>query len=171
MSDDELIKRIRQGDNAATETLIRRYYPAVTRYCRWRCGSRETAEDLTQETFLRLFRSLSGYRQEGRFRAYLFAIANRLCTDESRRAVTDPWEDKAELLCARDENGRVEDRDELRAALERLPAEQREAVILRFGERLSFRDIAKATGCTLRTAQSRVAYGLKNMRRGMGDDD
>ena len=60
MSDEELVKRIRQGDTAAGEELIGRYYAAVFRYCRCYCGCRETAEDLTQETFLRLFRSLAG---------------------------------------------------------------------------------------------------------------
>lgn len=170
MSDEELIKRIRQGDEAAAEELIRRYYPAVFRYCRRRCGSRETAEDLTQETFLRLFRALPDYREQGRFRAYIFLIASRLCIDESRKTPAYPLGDGEEPAAARDELGRIEDRDQIRGLLRALPPEQREAVVLRFGERLSFRDIAKVMGCTAWTARGRVRCALKNMRKGIGHE-
>lgn len=165
MSDDELIKRIRQGDEAAAEELIHRYYPSVLRYCQWRCGRKEAAADLTQETFLRLFKSLPSYKNNGKLKAYLFSIANRLCIDENQKIILYPLEDEESLVRERDEILQVEDRDEIRGLLEDLPPEQREAVILRFGERLTYRDIAKATGCSMRTAQSRVKYALNNMRK------
>lgn len=167
MSDEELVKRIRQGDMAAEEELIDRYYAPVFHYCRCCCGNRETAEDLTQETFLRLFKSLSGYREEGKFRAYLFRIARHLCINEGKRVPAYPLEDREDLLRARNEMERIEDRDELRRLMDELPPEQREAVFLRFGMQFSYRDIAKATGCNLRTAQSRVVYALRAMRKGM----
>ena len=170
MSDDELIDRIRQGDEAAAEELIRRCYPSVFRYCRSRCGNRETAEDLTQETFLRLFRYLSSYRCEGRFRAYLFSIASRLCSGESSRAHFCSLENGERLESPRDELRQVEDRDELRSLLEALPPKQREAVLLRFGERLRFSDIAKAAGCTVWTAQGRVRCALRKMRKEIGHE-
>ena len=170
MRDEELVKRIRQGDEAAVEELICRYYAPVLRYCRCCCGSRETAEDLTQETFLRLFRSLPGYREEGRFRAYLFSIARRLCINEGKRAPFCSLEDQSAIPDAHRAMERIEDRDELRRLMDELPPEQREAVFLRFGMQLSYRDIAKATGCNLRTAQSRVVYALKAMRRRIRHD-
>lgn len=165
MGDEELVKRIRQGDTAAEEALIDRYYSAVFHYCRYYCGNRETAEDLTQETFLRLFRSLPGYREEGRFRAYLFLIARRLCINESKKAPTYSLEGKENLIDSPNELDRLDDRDVIRRLMERLPPEQREAVFLRFGLGFSYREIAKATGCNVRTAQSRVVYALKNMRK------
>lgn len=167
MSDDELVKRIRQGDEAAAEELIRRWYPSVLRYCRWRLGRGDGAEDLTQETFLRLFRAMPGYRSGGRFKAYLFAIAGRLCIDELQRAVPVPLEEGERLADERDGLRQTEDRDEIRRLLDALPPEQREAVVLRFGEGMTYRDIARATGCDMRTAQSRVRYALKNMRKGI----
>ena len=85
MTDEELISRIQQGDKAAAEELIYRWYPSILRYCKSRCRSRETAEDLTQETFLRLFLALPNYNENGKFKAYIFLIANRLCIDESRK--------------------------------------------------------------------------------------
>ncbi len=170
MSDEELISRIRQGDETAAEELIHRYYPSVFRYCRYRCGNRETAEDLTQETFLRLFRYISSYRNEGRFRAYLFSIASRLCSSESKSALLYSLEDEERLEDPRDGLRQVEDRDELRSLLEALPPKQREAVLLRFGERLRFLDIAKAAGCTIWTAQGRVRCALRNMRKEIGHE-
>lgn len=167
MSDDELIKRICLGDEPAAEALIRRWYPSVLRYCRWRLGGAEAAADVTQETFLRLFRSLAGYRQNGRFKAYLFSIASRLCADEAQRRPLYPLEDGEDVPDGRDPLRQAEDRDQLGMLLAELPPEQREAVLLRFGEGLPYRDIARVTGCTLRTAQSRVRYALNAMRRKM----
>ena len=79
MSDDELVKQIQLGNEAAAEELIKRYYTSILRYCRWHCSSSEVAEDLTQETFFRLFKNLSGYSGRKKFKAYLYTIANHLC--------------------------------------------------------------------------------------------
>lgn len=165
MSDDELIKRICLGDETAAEELIHRWYPSVLRFCRWRLGGREAAADVTQETFLRLFRSLAGYRLNGKFRSYLFSTANRLCIDEMHRLPLYPLEEVERLPDSRDPLRQTEDRDQIRALLADLPPDQREAVLLRYGEGLTYRDIAEVTGCSLRTAQSRVKYGLNTMRR------
>ena len=83
--DNVLINRVKAGDEDAAELLIRRYYPSILRYCRWHCPNMETAEDLTQETFIRLFRHLDEYKNRGTFKAYLYTIANHLCIDESRK--------------------------------------------------------------------------------------
>lgn len=165
MTDDELIAQIRAGDENAAEELVRRYYAQILRYCRWHCLSLQKAEDLTQETFFRLFKNISGYTGKKRFKAYLYTIAGHLCIDESRRDLLYPLEDEQvpEGECA----GilRAEDRAQIRSLLDALSPEQKEAVILRFGEELTFGEIAKVTGCSLRTAQSRVRGALKIMRK------
>ena len=76
MSDEELIERIRQGDRNAADELIRRYNPLIFRYCLYRCGNKETAEDLTQETFLRLIKYLPKYEN------YITSQSRRTYTDE-----------------------------------------------------------------------------------------
>lgn len=169
-TDDELIKQAKSGDESAAELLIRRYYPAILRYCMQHCPNRATAEDLTQEAFIRLFRSLEEYQGRGKFKAYLYKIANNLCIDESRKSLflsTDelPPESHAALVC--EENGfcRVEDREEVARLLNLLTPEQREAVLLRFSGQLSFSEIAAVTGCKLRTAQSRIRNALHIMRK------
>ena len=169
MSDEELINQIRQGDEAAAEELICRYYPAIGRYCRYRCGSRETAEDLTQETFLRLFQYLPSYRSGGSLKAYLFSIASRLCNNEYRNMpLFSLAEEQTEL--SGDAFRRIEDRDEIHRLLSRLPPVQQEAVVLRFWEGLSFPDIARVTGCSTWTARGRVRWALKKMRKEIGHD-
>ena len=164
-SDDDLVERIRRGDEKAAEELIKRYYSSILFYCKRHCFNSERAEDLKQETFLRLFRNLSGYKGKRKFKAYLYTIANHLCIDESRKIEVYPLENEEEITDASDEIRRIEDRSEVDYLLKVLSPEQREAVILRFGEQLSFWEIAKIMGCNMRTAQSRVRNALKIMRK------
>ena len=205
MSDDELVEQIRLGNEDAAAELVKRYYASILRYCRWHCSGSEEAEDLTQETFLNLFKNISRYKGKGKFKTYLYTIANHVCIDESRKVRLYPLEDvesavrgsfvggslarenlvsgslvpgsltqgdsrQRGLMQESDEIHKVEDQDEIRYLLKTLSPEQREAVILRFGEQLSFAEIAKVMGCNIRTAQSRVRWALKNMRKGQHDD-
>lgn len=165
LSDDELVEQIRIGDEDAAEELIKRYYTSILRYCKWHCRGLEKAEDLTQETFLKLFKNLSGYKGKKKFKAYLYTIANHLCIDESRKIQFYSLEDEENIVNESNEILRIEDREEINYLLGTLSLEQREAVILRFGEQLSFEEIAKVMGCNMRTAQSRVRNALKIMRK------
>lgn len=165
MKDDDLIEQIKLGDEHAAEILINRYYKAILRYCIRHCFNAEKAEDLTQETFLRLFRNLSAYQGKRKFKAYLYTIANHLCIDEARKTRDYPLEHEENIRYEYDGMRRVEELSEINHLLNVLSPEQREAVILRFGEQLTFREIAKVTGCNLRTAQSRVRTALKIMRK------
>lgn len=165
MSDDELVKQILSGDEAAAEELIKRYYASVLRYCRWHCSDPETAEDMAQETFLRLFKYLSGYKEKRKFKAYLYRIANHLCIDESRKIRLYPLEDENTIANECHELLQIEHRTEIGHLLSLVSAEQKEAIILRFGQQLSFKEIANVMGCNIRTAQSRVRNGLKIMRK------
>lgn len=170
-SDDELIERIRCGDEDAAEELIKRWYTSILRYCKWHCADIQKAEDLTQETFFRLFKALAshnsvtGYTGKKKFKAYLYTIANHLCIDESRKIPLYALENEEGLVDERNEIQLAEDREEIRYLLNTLSLEQREAVILRFGEQMEFREIAQVMGCNMRTAQSRVRSALKIMRK------
>lgn len=164
MRDDELVAQIRCGDEQAARELIERYYTSILRYCKWHCSNMDEAEDLTQETFFRLFRSLSKYKDEKKFKAYLYTIASRLCIDRSRKKELYLLEDEENIADEYSGIRRADDKDEVNYFLGFLSAEQKEAVILRFGEQLSYSEIAKITGCNMRTAQSRVRNALRIMR-------
>lgn len=165
LSDDELVEQIQFGDKAAAEELIKRYYASILRYCKWHCSNLEKAEDLTQETFLKLFKNISEYEGKKKFKAYLYTIANHLCIDESRKVQLYPLEDEENIVNECNELLRLEDKAEINYLLNILSSEQREAIILRFGEQLEFKEIAKVMGCNMRTAQSRVRSALKIMRK------
>lgn len=163
MSDDELIEKIQNGKTEYGDELVSRYYSSILRYCRWHCVSRWQAEDLTQETFYRVFRSLESYVGQGNFRAYLYRTAYHLCVDEARRMV---WNKLPEN--ERDPDDRIEQIENVETVkrlLSGLTEPQREAVILRFGEDMSFREIARITGTPLRTVQSRIRLALKILRK------
>jgi len=165
LSDDRLIEQIKSGDEQAAEELVLRYYASILRYCRWHCRSVEKAEDLTQETFYKLFRNISAYKGKKKFKAYLYTIANRLCIDESRKNLLYPLEEEAQIADGCDRIQRIQDKVEINYLLGTLSPEQREAIILRFGEQLSYQEIARVMGCDMRTAQSRVRNGLRIMRK------
>ena len=165
MKDDALVEQIRLGDENAAEELIKRYYTSILHYCKRHCSNLERAEDLTQETFLKLFRNLSGYKEKKKFRAYLYTIANHLCIDESRKMEVYSLENEEEIRYECNEMRRIEDRSEINYLLNALSPKQRETVILRFGEQLKYEEIAKVMGCNIRTAQSRVRNALKIMRK------
>lgn len=170
MSDDELVELIRSGDEKAAEELVKRYYTSILRYCRWHCSSIDKAEDLTQETFLKLFRSLPEYKEKRKFKAYLYTIARHLCIDESRKLSLYSLDMEEDFMDERNVILQIENRAEISRLLKLLSPEQKEAVILRFGEQLSFLEIAKVMGCNMRTAQSRVRSALKIMRKGKKDE-
>ena len=69
LSDDELVEQIQDGDENAAEELIKRYYTSILRYCKWHCSNLERAEDLTQETFLKLFKNIYRYKGKKKFKA------------------------------------------------------------------------------------------------------
>lgn len=168
MNDKQLINRIRQGDETAAEELVHRYHPSILRFCENRCENMEIAKDLAQETFLQLFEALPNYKEKGNLKAYIFIIARRLCNKERKKPTLAILDDTEQLVDDQDMFHQIEDRDEIHRLLKRLPPGQQEVIVLRFLERLSYRDIATVTGYNVRTVQSRVRLALKNMRKESG---
>lgn len=161
--DDELIKQIKHGYIEYADVLIERHYSSILRYCAWHCSNTERAEDLTQETFLRVFKDFSQYHDRGKFRAYLYTVARHLCIDESRKQRLYALDE--EVRDSKDYFTEVENRAEINLLLKRLSPSQHEAVILRYAEGLSFREISQITGVPIRTVQSRVRLALSIMRK------
>ena len=162
MTDAQLVRRMQAGDRAAADALIERYYAAILRYCARHAPDAATAEDLTQEVFLRLCSRLDAYRETGQFRAYLYRIAYNLCVDAARRPALSPLPDT--LPDAANPFAAIEAADEASRLLAKLPPAQREVLLLHCGEGLRFREIAAITGLPLRTVQSRVRAALKTLR-------
>ena len=138
-----LIRQMKRGDDAAFDTFVRKYYADILRYCAFHSKSREEAEDLTQETFVRFFAKLSEYRHVGKAKNYLYTIAANLCKNAfAKRAPLTAEEETLEALGEHAENAATTHLL-LEWALGQLPPEQREVVVLHYYQGLKLREIAE----------------------------
>lgn len=167
-TDAELVLAARQ-DSRAFEALYRRYLPAVYRYLRARVESAEDAEDVTSAVFLDVLMGLAGYREQGRFPAWLFTIARRHAIAHRRR---NPYAVQLESvdLRAAAVSVSVEDVELLRAGLEHLTEERREALMLRFFAGLKVHEIAQVMGKGDSATKMLIHRGLAQLRELLAED-
>lgn len=140
------IRKMKQGDDAAFDAFVRKYYGDILKYCTFHCADRKEAEDLTQETFVRFFAKLSEYRYQGKTKNYLYTIAANLCKNAfAKRAPLTAEEETLEALGERaaDAENAATTHLLLEWALGQLPPEQREVVVLHYYQGLKQREIAE----------------------------
>ncbi|MBI3042560.1 MAG: sigma-70 family RNA polymerase sigma factor [Betaproteobacteria bacterium] len=144
--------------------LVRRYQDRVYRYILRMVGSRDEALELMQEAFIKAWQALPGWRPEAQFRTWLFSIASNTATDSLRRRKVVEFvpldEDYDVPGEAADPAGQLQAKQRLRAleaALNRLPDDQREIVLLREIEDMSYSEISAALGISEGTVKSRLA--------------
>ncbi len=168
------IQRGVAGDESASAALYQRYSPAVQRLCVGLLGSVDDAEEVTQDSFVYALRNLGRYDPaKSAFASWLYTIALSRCRNKRRRKwlVALPLE----LLGAEPRTAgqrQVETllerrgvRAQLWQALQTLPANLREAVVLRYVAEMRYKEIGEALGCNPKTAESRVRLGLAGLRR------
>lgn len=164
VSDEALAEKARAGDLRAFGDLVRRHQNGVFRFVSRMIGSRDEAMDLTQDSFLKAWQALPGWRPEARFRTWLFRIARNASVDVLRRrglAEFVPIDLAPEVAGgeptpeARLET--VQSLGQLEAALRRLPTDQREILLLREIEELSYAEIASVLDLAEGTVKSRIA--------------
>jgi RNA polymerase sigma-70 factor (ECF subfamily) len=175
-----LIERAQARDPGAFDALVEQYSSRLYGYLYRLVGSRTEAEDLLQEVFVRLVKTIGKYRHDGRFDGWLFRIATNLVRDRVRRSRSRPAGGDAEVLRdlaadgpASDPAARVrlaEERDRLQWALEQLSPAEREVVMLRHFTELSFKEIAEMMGTPVGTALARAHRGLAHLRELMTDE-
>ena len=169
--DRALIARWNAGDQRAATELVERHAPAVTRFIASLGATSEPAE-LVQDTFVRAFGALDGYRGESSLRSWLFTIARRLVLDERRAGRRDRLHvtiDDAgpELVSADDVLGGVvadESEARVREAVARLTPTQREVFLLRVVEGLSYKEIAGVAGTTEGAARVHYHNAMKAVK-------
>ena len=159
--DLELIARWKRGDERAATELVERHASALARFA-VSSGERNDVEELVQDTFVRAFNSLDGFRGESSFRTWLFTIQRRLLLDrrraEKRRRDRDELQetDASTEYDALDSVVADETQRRLRDAVKRLSPTQREVFTLRITDGLSYKEIAEAVGTT--EGAARVHY-------------
>ena len=177
-TDEELVARSIGGDSESFNELVLRWERPIYALAYRTIGREEDARDVCQETFLRAFRALPGFRGQAKFSSWLYRIALNLCRDwirrERRTPIVQPPEDVdvMELAAASQPSESIEDlvaRKDLSRAVERamalLPDEQRTAIVLKEYHGLTFQEIAELLGCPLSTVKTRLYQGLTVLRR------
>jgi RNA polymerase sigma-70 factor, ECF subfamily len=177
-TDEDLVARSIGGDVESFNQLILRWERPIYALAYRVIGREEDARDVVQETFLRAFRALPGFKGQAKFSSWLYRIALNLCRDWIRRRRRSPLVEVPEGVDPVDlaaESQPVESVEELVArkelsevvaeAMELLPEEQRTAIILKEYHGMTFQEIADLQGCPLSTVKTRLYQGLTVLRR------
>jgi RNA polymerase sigma-70 factor (ECF subfamily) len=184
LSDNELIQNYVNGDESALKILIQRHQKKVFSYILVSVKNRELAEDIFQDTFIKVVNTLraGAYKEEGKFVQWVMRIANNLKIDYYRKVQRMPTFESGDdfdifdVLNGTDRS--VEDRiieeqinSDVKALVKLLPDEQREVLEMRIYEDISFKDIADMTNVSINTALGRMRYALINLRKMIKDNN
>jgi RNA polymerase sigma-70 factor (ECF subfamily) len=180
MSDGELVRQALDGRTDARDQLVQRWAARVLAFCHTQVRARQTAEDLAQEALLRAFRALGTLADPEKFGPWLRGIARRVCLDwhksKSARLVTfgslGGEEDLNEMLIATDSGPEQildcrEQRARLLAAVEELPDECREVVMLYYYQDVTYKDLAEQLGASTATINARLTKARALLRERM----
>lgn len=181
LNDYDLIKQYLGGQSSSLEILINRHKSKVFSYILMVVKNRELAEDIFQDTFIKVIKSLHAgkYSEEGRFVSWVMRIAHNLVIDFYRKdkhlkTVSDdetevPLFNSAKYSDLNIEQELVIDQvhEDVKILVEQLPEEQKEVVMLRYYYDFSFKEIAEHTNVSINTALGRMRYAIINMRKVM----
>ena len=186
-SDEDLMERFRDGDARAFETLLERHERKIFNFIFRFVRDRELANDLLQETFLRVVKNAKRYSRKAKFTTWLYTIARNQCIDALRRlqhrrhkSLGQPTGKDAdgptllERVAGKSPDG-LERTDahqisaRVSAAIDELSEEQREVFVMREIMQLKFKEIADVVGTSENTIKSRMRYALENLRLALAD--
>ena len=162
-SDFLLIRKMKQGEEAAFDLFVHKYYQEVLSYCSYRCHDKEYAEDITQETFLRFFAKFSDYNYRGKTKNYLYTIAGNLCKDYFKKIKETPLEESelsTQIEFAEHPMKHVLDKLTVEWALKQLSDELSEVLILYYFQEMKLTEIADI----LHISVPLVKYRLKQAK-------
>jgi RNA polymerase sigma-70 factor (ECF subfamily) len=175
----EVISRCQQGDQDALKEIFDKYHKKVYRIAYGVVRHREEALDIVQEVFIKLFRSIKNFKGRSHFYTYLYRMVMNTAIDHVRKT-------GKEFISSLDEEGSFEPSDQVergperillqkeleervKVAMDKLPAEQKAALIFRDVEGLSYQEMAEAMGCSIGTVMSRLHYGRKRIQELLKD--
>lgn len=174
MKEDQLIRRVLDGDAQAYAILVNRYQRPIFNLLLRMTGCRDTAADLAQEAFVKAYENLERFKLSEKFFPWLYAIAANLARDHWRRqqhaashadTFRQALKDNPVIVTAEEERlAGLLDARRVRVCMEHLPQDYREALILRFHEGLSMADIGKALGISTSGAKMRISRGIEKLR-------
>ena len=177
-NDSDLVANAVSGLDGSFEELVRRYQRPISAYVYRMVGNYESALDLTQEIFIKVYNSLRRYRSEFKFSTWIYKIAHNSAVDHLRRTATreqsiiagtenDTFELPLESgrLSPEQESEQKERRIEIESVIRALPANYRELVVLRHSQDLTYEEIVEVTGLPLGTVKNRLFRAREMMRQ------
>ena len=178
VADRDLVATAVRGVEGGFEELVRRYQRPISAYVYRMVGNYESALDLTQEIFIKVYGSLDRYRAEFKFSTWIYKIAHNAAVDHLRRSATreqslmigsdgDQFDMPIESgrLSPEQESEQRERRVEIETVVRALPSNYRELVILRHSQDLSYEEIVEVTGLPLGTVKNRLFRAREMMRQ------
>ena len=180
-SDRELVENYRNGDLVSFELLVSRYQAQVYSYIMTLVKDRQLADDIFQDTFVKIIRTIKAgvYKDEGKFVQFAMRISHNLVIDHFRKENRIPtvesssedynYIDNAPISDPSVEQNMINDQihSDLRKMIDYLPVEQREVLRMRIYDDMSFKEIADVTNVSINTALGRMRYALINLRKMM----
>ncbi len=185
-SDEELMRRTQNGDKQAFSLLYERYNASVLSYLYRMLGNVEDVESIGQEVFLRAFRFAPTYRYPQKLSTWLFTITRNLAINQARRRKRSPVRNLTELnlegmelsgearqvaVRATDDLEKQEEITRVLEALDDLPTDQKEVIVLGVFQDLSYAEMEQITGAKAVTLRSRMFHGLKKLARIIGGNE
>ena len=163
-----LIQKMKHGNENAFDVFVRKHYEEILKYCSYHCLDTSYAEDLTQETFLHFFEKLSDYRYIGKTRNYLYTIAGNLCKDYYKKKRESLLEEQSREFQNSPRQSETEDilnKITIEAALNKLPEELREVIILYYFQELKLAEIADTLQIGLPLVKYRIKQGKMRLEK------
>ncbi|WP_339629913.1 sigma-70 family RNA polymerase sigma factor [uncultured Maribacter sp.] len=178
IEDSQLVKQYIQGDERAIEALINRHNSRLTGFIYSKVGDRELTEDIFQDTFMKVIRTLKkgAYNEEGKFLPWVMRIAHNLVIDHFRKNNRMPMYNSKESynifsllgddkLNAEKQLIKEQIDSDLLKMIKELPEDQQEVLEMRIYKDMSFKEISDNTGVSINTALGRMRYALINLRK------
>ncbi|MGB8111817.1 MAG: RNA polymerase sigma factor [Pseudolabrys sp.] len=171
-SDEALMARVARGDERAFQLLSRRHLPAMVGLARRILGNAGEAEDVAQEAFIRVWTYAPRWQPLAQFRTWLTRVVVNLCLDRKRRARWVDLDAAGEVVDPApraDEKAESNEHEQmLTAAIDKLPARQRSAIMLTYVEGMSNAQVAEVLGTSVSAVETLLIRGKQNLRRTLG---
>jgi len=178
LPDALLVKKYVEGDENSLTLLINRHQSKIFGFIYSKISDRDISNDIFQDTFIKVIKTLKSqsYNEEGKFLPWVMRIAHNLIIDHFRRNKKMPMfretEEFSIFSIMSDDSLTIENKIiheqveiDLKKLIEELPADQKEVLIMRMYQDMSFKEISEVTGVSINTALGRMRYALMNMRK------
>ncbi len=161
----KIIDRIKNGDRYAMDMLIKTYYQSVFAYFYCHTGSREVSMDLTQEVFIKVITYIEGYKNKGRFKAWLFTVAANHLRNHWKHQRVHHTENELKGNMIYIDSDDMSEKLDLKQALLRIPHDQREPIILKYYYGFTTKEISEILAEKEPTIKGRIRYGLEKLKK------